>query len=93
MPSNRAPSFKRWVCHMLARSGHPTPESDISIYPLPTGMQIDPISCGLFALNAIGHHYLPQHFPLLHSGDHSLPHYRMELALELLQEEAVSHFL
>ena len=67
MPSNRAPSFKRWVCHMLAQSGHPTPESDISIYPLPTGVQIDPISCGLFALNAIGYHYLPQHF-LLNSG-------------------------
>ena len=93
MPSDRAPSFKRWVCHMLARSGQQIPESDISIYPLPTGIQIDPISCGLFALNAISHYYLPQEISLLHSGNLSLPHYRLELALELLQEDTVSHFL
>ena len=47
------------------------PESDISIYPLPTSTQYNPISCGLFALNAISHYYLPEDFPLLAPG--SLP--------------------
>jgi hypothetical protein len=90
MPPNKASSFRRWVCHMLDRSGHGIPESDISIYPLPTAVQQDPFSCGLFALNAISHHYLPQNSPLLQSDVFSLAHCRLELALDLLQEGAVS---
>ena len=90
MPSKMARSFRRWVCHMLRRSGHPMPESDISIYPLPTSTQHDVISCGLFALNAIGHYYLPENFPLLAPGSLSLAQSRLELALDLLQEGAVS---
>jgi len=33
MPSNKTSSFQQWMCHMLSRSGHGIPESDISIYP------------------------------------------------------------
>jgi len=75
---------------MLNRSGHGIPESDISIYPLPTTVQQDPISCGIFALNAISHHYLPHNSPLLQPNVISLACYRMELALDLLQEGTVS---
>jgi len=75
---------------MLSRSGYDIPESDISIYPLEITIQKDPISCGLFALNAISHHYLQQNSPLLESSVLSLARYRMEIALELLQEGAVS---
>ena len=93
MPTDRAPSYKRWVSHMLSRAGTPMPGSDISIYPLSTGVQRDGISCGLFALNSISHHYLPQTFSILQHGTLSFALYRMELALELLQEGAVSHIL
>ena len=89
----RALSFRRWMCHMLLRAGTQMPVNDISIYPLPTGVQQDSISCGLFALNSIGRHYFPQGFPPLQHGDLSLPRYRLELALDLLQKGAVSHIL
>ena len=91
MPSERVLPYKRWVSYMLSRVGTPMPVSDISVYPLATGVQTDSILCGLFALNSISHHYLPQGFPILQHGPLSLPQYRMELALELLQEGAVSH--
>jgi len=71
---------------MLSWAGTPMPVSDISIYPLATGVQIDSISCGLFALNSTSHHYLPQGFPILQCGPLLLPQYQMELALELLQK-------
>jgi hypothetical protein len=78
---------------MLSQSGHGIQESDISIYPLEITVQQDPFSCGPFALNAISHHYLQQNSPLLRSNVLSLVHYQMEIALELLQEGAVSIFL
>jgi Ulp1 family protease len=90
MPSNKASSFRRWVCHMLDRSGQKIPEIDISIYPLAISTQRDPFSCGLFALNAISHHYIPQNSPLLQSTVLSLAHSRLEFALDMLQEDAVS---
>jgi hypothetical protein len=92
MPSDEACSFRRWICHMLDKSGRGIPESDISIYPLPTTVQQDPVSCGLFALNAISHHYLLQNSPLLQPDVLSLARCRLELASELLQEGAVSQF-
>jgi len=93
MPANMAHSFQRWICHMLMRSGVKFQESDISIYSLETTIQHDTISCGLFALNAIGHHYLQQNSPLLQSDVFSLAHNRIEMASDLLQEGAVSLFL
>lgn len=58
MPSTQATSFQRWIYHMICRSGKEILESDISIYPLETGIQKDSDSCGLFALNAIEHHFI-----------------------------------
>jgi len=90
MPSRKASAFQRWVCHMLDRSSHQMPESDISIYPLQIMNQQDPNSCGLFALNAIGHHYLPHNSPLLQPDVLSVARCRLELALDHLQDGAVS---
>ena len=92
MPSNKASPIRRWVCHMVRRSLQEISMSDISIYPLATSMQPDYDSCGLFSLNAIEHHYLQQNTPLLRSDTLSLAHYRMEIALGLLQDDAVSIF-
>jgi len=91
MPPVKAFSFRRWICHMLSRSGQGIPESDISIYPLETTIQQDFNSCGLFALNAIEHHYL-QNSPLLQLDALSVAHNWMQIALGLLQEGAVSIF-
>jgi hypothetical protein len=90
IPSKKASAFRRWMCHMLDRSGHEMPESDISIYPLPTMKQQDLNSCGLFALNAVHHHYLPQNSPLLQPDISSVAHCRLEFALDHLQDGAVS---
>jgi hypothetical protein len=90
MPSKKASAFRRWMCHMLNRSGHQMPESDICIYPLQTMNQQDPNSCGLFALNAIRHHYLPHNTLLLQPNHLSVAHCRMEHALDHLQDGAVS---
>jgi len=78
---------------MLSQSGHGIQEPNISIYSLEIAVQKDPFSCGLFALNAISHHYLQQNSPLLQSDPLSLAHYQMEIALEFLKEGAVSSFL
>ena len=93
MPSDKASSFWQWISHMLSQSGHGIQKSDISIYPMEISVEQDPNSYGLFALNAISHHYLQQNSPLLQSDTLSLAHYQMEIALELLQEGAVSLFL
>ena len=85
-----ASAFRRWVCHMLDRSGREMSELDISVYPLQTTNQQDPNSCGLFALNAICCHYLPQTSSLLQPDVCSVACYRLELALDHLQDGAVS---
>ena len=89
MPPIQASSFQRWICHMLSRSGKEIPESDISIYPLATTIQQDFNSCGLFALNAIEHHYL-QDSPLLQCDVLSVAYSRIQIALGILQENTVS---
>ena len=93
MPSDKASSFRQWISHMSSWSGYKVQESDISIYPLEIVSQQDSNSCGLLALNAISHYYLQQNSPLLQADALSLARYRMEIALELLQEGAVSLFL
>jgi hypothetical protein len=93
IPFDKALSFQRWIAHMLSRSGSNFQESQISISSLEIATQQDSNSCGLFALNAISHHYLQQKSPLLQSNAISVRNYRMEIALKLLQEDAVSVFL
>jgi len=88
--SNKASSLQQWICHMPDQSGHGIMESDISVYSLPTTIQKDAFSCGLIAPNAISHHYLPQTSPLLQPNPLSVAHCRLEFALDLLQDDAVS---
>ena len=92
MPPTEASSFRRWIHHMLYQSGKEISEIDISIYPLATTNQQDFNSCGLFAFNAIEHHYL-EHLPLLQPDICSLAYYQIKIALNLLQEDTVSVFL
>jgi hypothetical protein len=92
MPTLQLTSFQRWICHMHCQAGGEFSFSDISTFPLPTSIQNDPNSCGLFALNSIGHKFLPEKFPLLKSDALSLACSRMEIALGLLQDDAVSDF-
>ena len=75
---------------MLARSGRDIPISEISVFPLETEIQNDYDSCGLFALNAIDHHF--NNSPFLHSDVLPLAQYRMEIALGILQINTVSEF-
>jgi hypothetical protein len=77
---------------MLSRSGRDMQISDIPIFQLETGVQRDYDSCGLFALNSIGHHYLPWKFPLLEFNHLLLAKFQIEIALELLQGDTVSIF-
>jgi len=93
IPPNKASAFQRWISHMLSQSGYGFQEADISIYPLEITVQQDLISCGLLALNAVSHHFLQQNSPLLQSDILSLARYWIEIALELLEEGAVSLFL
>ena len=93
MPFDKASSFWRWIVHRLSQSGTKVQESQIPISPLGIATQQDSNSHGLFALNAISHHYLQQKSPLLHSNPQSLRNYQMEIALGLLQKGAVSTLL
>jgi len=93
LSDEKAVSFRQWMCHMLSRAGTQMPVDDISIYHLSTGVQRDSISCGLFALNSISCYYFPERFPTLQHGDLSLPQYRLELALDLLQKGSINHIL
>jgi len=93
MPPSKARIFWQWMSHMIHESGRDILTLDIPILPLKTSIQRDPNSCGLFAVNAIGYHYLPWIFPLLECSTLSPVQYRMEIALELLEADEVSALL
>ena len=90
---NKASAFWWWISHMVSWSEYGFQEADISIYPLEITVQQDLISYGLFVLNAISHHFFHKNSSLLQSDIFSLVHYQIGIALELLQEGAVSLFL
>ena len=93
MPPKKASAFWHWISHILSWSGCEIQWSKISIHPLSITIQQDPISCGLFALNAVSHHYLQQDSPLWEPDNITLAHCWMEIALELLHEGGVHLFL
>jgi hypothetical protein len=84
-------AFTKWIQHLKRRSGYNINKDQIPVHQLPTGYQNDVTSCGLFALNAIGHHYMNQ--LLLHSDQVSVAYSRMEIALDILQEKTVCAML
>ena len=69
MPKREHHACKRWIKHLINRSSKFT-SGEIAIGHLPIGNQKDSNSCGLFALNAIAHHYI--NTPLLPSDETSL---------------------
>ena len=80
MPKRRYKAFERWINHLITRSTKLS--GNITIEKLETGQQMDEISCGLFALNSIAHHYL--NTPLLPSDAIILAGRRMEIALDII---------
>ena len=80
-------AFTQWIQHLSSRSGTNININSILVHPLPTGQQDDSVSCGLFALNAIGYHYLGD--PLLSNDKMSLVSKRMDIASDLLHGNMV----
>lgn len=87
IPGLEHKGFIQWVQRLNCRSGRKLDGNSVPVHPLPTGHQDDSTSCGLFALNALSHHYLDQ--PLLSPDQISLVHARMEIALDLLNGNTV----
>jgi hypothetical protein len=90
MPKHERKAFERWIGHLVNRSSKIPTHGKITLGQLPTGYQDDSSSCGLFALNAIGHHYLG--YPLLSSDLVGLACYRIEIALDIINTMTVCIF-
>jgi hypothetical protein len=88
MPKRKYKAFERWINHLVTRSSQLS--GNITLGPLETGQQMDYISCGLFALNSIAHHYL--NTPLLLSDKILLVGRRMEIALDIISTMTVCIF-
>ena len=80
-------AFTRWIWRLGKKTVN---VNSILVHQLPTGYQDDAVSCGLFALNAIGHHYLGHQ--LLPTNQISLACARMDIALDLLNGNTVCPF-
>lgn len=81
---------ERWIDHLIKRSTKLSGKRNITLGQLPTGYQNDSNSCGLFALNAIAHHYLGD--PLLPSDPTTLACRRMEITLNIVNTMTVCIF-
>ena len=90
MPDHEYRAFERWIKHLINRSTKLPIHNKITLNQLPTGHQNDGTSCGLFALNAIAHHYLKH--PLLSSNPIMLVCRRMEIALDIINSMTVCLF-
>jgi len=87
IPRLECHAFTHWISRLAQRSGRGAGPDSIPIHQLPTGYQDDSVSCGLFALNAIGHHYLDHE--LLPTDQISLVCARMDMALDFLNGNTV----
>jgi len=85
MPTRKRGPCERWVKHLTNRSTNLV--GGVTVGDLATGVQDDGISCGLFALNSIAHHYLK--VPLLPTDLVALNCCRMEIGLNILGTMAV----
>ena len=85
MPKLERNAFTQWVKHLLRRSKRKA--DSLPVRSLATGYQDDVTSCGLFALNAIRHHYLGH--SLLFPDQVSVALMRMEIALDLVHGNTV----
>ena len=87
IPGVEHTAFTRWIQRLSQRSGRKLDIDSILVHPLQTGYQNDSTSCGLFALNAIGCHYLDHQ--ILPADQMSLVSARMDIALDLLNGNMV----
>jgi len=87
MPDRQLSACECWIGHLTKRSANLPTGRGITHGTLPTGCQKDSVSCGLFAPNAIAHHYL-QH-PLLPSDPVTLACRRIEVTLEIISTMTV----
>jgi hypothetical protein len=90
IPRREYHALEHWIKHLVNRSSKLPVSDKITVHQLPTGHQEDASSCGLFALNAITHHYLKH--PLLDSGPIILACRRMEIALDITGSMTVCLF-
>ena len=90
IPTRQHQAFERWISHLINRSSKISAHKNITLHQLPTGHQNDGTSCGLFALNAITHHYLG--YPLLSPDPIALTCYRMEITLNIISKMTVCLF-
>jgi len=90
IPKLECNAFTQWISRLNKKSGRNINTDSILVHHLPTGYQDDSVSCGLFALNAIGHHYLGHQ--LLPTNQMSLVCARMDITLVLLNGNTVCFF-
>ena len=90
IPNREHRALERWIKHLVGRSTMLSTSDKVTLHQLPTGYQDDSTSCGLFALNAIGHYYLEH--PLLYSDPIMLACHRMEIALDIINSMTVCLF-
>lgn len=90
IPARERRTFERWIKHLVNRSTKLPIYNKATIDWLPTQSQNDSTSCGLFALNAIAHHYLEH--PLLSSDPIALACRRMEIVLHIIGSMTVCLF-
>lgn len=90
IPQYEHQAYKKWMQHLIGRSANLPSVESLALKKLETGNQPDASSCGLFALNAIAHHYLKH--PLLPSDSTILACRRMEIALDIISTMMVCVF-
>ena len=87
IPKLEQKAFTRWIMRLSQRSSRNISAESILVHQLPTGYQNDSTSCGLFALNAVGHHYLDHQ--ILPTNRASVVGTRMDIVLDLLNGNMV----
>jgi hypothetical protein len=91
IPGRIHQAFKRWIEHLVTRSTKLPANIKTTLTQLPIGHQKDNNACGLFALNAIDHHYLKS--PLLPSDSIALVGCRIGIALSIISTMTVCVFI
>ena len=90
IPKREHQAIEHWILHLISRSSKLPTSDKITLGQLPTECQDDSTSCGLFALNAIAHHYL--NHPLLPPNPTTLVCQRMEITLNIINSMTVCLF-
>ena len=79
-----------WIRHLVNWSTKFVVQDTITLNQLSAGVQLDSVSCGLFALNSIAHHYLGH--TILPSDQIVLVCHQIEIALDIISSMTVYVF-